>query len=121
MKPVHKIKETVEHSPIILPLGWDKVNMNSWVNKRTGLAVILTVEEHSIGGNWLHVSVSRQTRIPTYQDMCLVKELFIGRESKAIQIFAPESEHVNHNPNVLHLWARIEGNSLPDFRIEGTL
>lgn len=53
---------------------------------------------------WDHVSVSRYDRCPDWDDMARVKDLFWLPEETAIQIHPPESEYVNHHPNVLHLW-----------------
>ena len=52
---------------------------------------------------WLHVSLSRANRMPSYQDMCDVKSLFIGPDRKAHQVFAEESQHVNIHAYCLHL------------------
>lgn len=65
---------------------------------------------------WMHVSVSRPTRLPSYSDMTRVKGLFIGLERVAYTVLAPANDHVNIHSNCLHLWAPMEGEPpLPDF------
>lgn len=65
---------------------------------------------------WMHVSVSRSTRLPSYSDMTRVKELFVGIDRVAYTVLAPANKHVNIHPNCLHLWAVIDGDDpLPDF------
>lgn len=62
----------------------------------------------SNGGGWDHVSVSvednRTTRIPTWDELCWIKDLFWEDEEEVIQYHPKKSEYVNNHPNVLHLW-----------------
>lgn len=64
---------------------------------------------------WLHVSFSRKDRIPTYEEMCEVKEIFVGAEKTAYHVFPPRSKHVNIHANCIHLWHCIDGDPLPEF------
>lgn len=48
--------------------------------------------------------------------MVRVKDLFIGAEREALQVFPPRAQHVNDHPRCLHLWHRIEGPVMPDLR-----
>lgn len=86
-----------------------------------GFSVILSVLKYSDGKNWAHLSVAGRVGLPSYRTICEMKEIFIGRDKKAISILAPESEHVNVHPNCLHLWHCIDGDGLPDFRICGMI
>lgn len=60
----------------------------------------------SWGGGWDHVSVAplKANKIPTWEMMCKVKDIFFKPEEAVIQIHPPESEYVNNKPNCLHLW-----------------
>lgn len=65
----------------------------------------------SNGEGWEHVSVSirdrkgnQANRIPTWYDMCEVKDSFWGPEDAVIQIHPRKSEYVNNHEFVLHLW-----------------
>lgn len=58
----------------------------------------------SDGEGWEHVSVSRDDRPPTWDEMCQVKALFWGEEDCVVQYHPPRSEYVNVHPNCLHLW-----------------
>jgi hypothetical protein len=64
---------------------------------------------------WLHVSVARQNRMPSYKDLAEVKELFIGPAYQTIQVFPPETNRVNLHPYALHLWTCLQDDGLPDF------
>ena len=56
------------------------------------------------GEPWDHVSVSRIDKVPTWEEMCYVKELFFDDTECVIQYHPPKSVYVNNHPNVLHLW-----------------
>jgi hypothetical protein len=59
----------------------------------------------SDGGFWEHVSVSKQYECPTWDEMCMVKELFWNDpEDFAIQYHPPKSKYVNNHDYCLHLW-----------------
>ena len=60
----------------------------------------------SWGGGWDHVSVAprKLNKVPTWDDMCAIKELFFKDDEAVIEIHPPKSEYVNNMPNCLHLW-----------------
>ena len=60
----------------------------------------------SWGGGWDHVSVApvRRNKLPTWDQMCKVKEIFFRDDEAVIQIHPPEAEYVNNMSNCLHLW-----------------
>ncbi len=66
----------------------------------------------SDGGGWEHVSVSLNTRTPTWEEMCRIKDLFWGDEDRVVQFHPPRSEYVNNHPHCLHLW-RPTGVTMP--------
>ena len=53
-----------------------------------------------------HVSVSPQKRynVPTWNDMCTLKDIFFDDEEEAYQIHPKKSQYVNGVENCLHLW-----------------
>ena len=55
---------------------------------------------------WEHVSVSLPNRIPTWTEMCFVKELFWDDSETVLQFHPPKSEYVNDMPFCLHLWKK---------------
>lgn len=62
----------------------------------------------SSGMGWDHVSVraieSGTERTPTWDEMCLIKDLFWDADDCVVQFHPPRSEYVDEHPNVLHLW-----------------
>ena len=60
-----------------------------------------------------HVSVapSRIYKVPTWKDMCYVKELFGEEDEEVYQIHPKKADYVNIKENCLHLW-RVTGHEL---------
>lgn len=60
----------------------------------------------STGAGWNHVSVSpmKRSMMPSWDDMCRLKDIFFHDEEAVIQVHPPKAEYVNMMPNCLHLW-----------------
>ena len=87
----------------------------AWLNKSQGLCVIDSISMELDKKAWRHVSVSRKSKIPSYEDLKLVHKLFIGEENTALHIFPKASKHVNIHKFCLHLWFCLDGDVTPDF------
>lgn len=94
----------------------ETANGAAWKHRRNGLVVLASGAVELDDKRWIHVSFSRKDRMPSYDDTCLIKRVFIGEERKAIQVFPPRSEHFNLHKYCLHLWHCLDGDGLPDFR-----
>ena len=66
----------------------------------------------SDGGDWEHVSVSMQGRCPTWQIMCMVKDLFWADDEVVIQYHPAKKDYVNSHEFCLHMWKPV-GIKLP--------
>ncbi len=109
-------------APRVLPPGWvatqegiDGTLYDAIDGPDTGLRVIASACLEEDGKWWLHVSASRQARIPDWEDLRRVKDIFIGRNVAAIQVLPKQTSYVNINPFVLHLWHCLDEDPLPDF------
>lgn len=63
---------------------------------------------------WEHVSISLVNdpfKLPTWREMCIVKELFWDDTECVVQFHPPKADHVNDR-EVLHLW-RWNGGEFP--------
>ena len=60
----------------------------------------------STGAGWEHVSVApyRKNITPSWDDMCMIKDIFFNDDEAVIQIHPPRAEYVNLKENCLHLW-----------------
>ena len=80
------------------------------------LHVIESIRREQDRRRWLHVSISRKGSLPTWDDLHVLKAVWIGKERTAIQVFPPEQQYVNFHPHCLHLFACLETKPvLPDF------
>jgi hypothetical protein len=63
----------------------------------------------SSGAGWDHVSVSvrGEKRLPTWNEMHYIKQLFFYDHEAVMQLHPPASDYVN-NAEVLHLWRPLE-------------
>lgn len=78
------------------------------------LLVFLSCAIENDGRAWLHLSVSHAARIPTWGELGIVKDAFLG-DREAYQVMPPRSRYVNLHPHVLNVFALLEGEALPDF------
>jgi hypothetical protein len=93
----------------------------SYKHIHKSLYVICSARAEADGKRWAHVSCSYRNKLPSWEEMRLVKDTFIGRDKKAIIVLPPEAEHVNIHPYVMHLWHCLDEDPLPDFRINGQI
>lgn len=74
-----------------------------------GTLKVLMIATDELG--WEHVSVTINSqgkdRMPSWNEMCLIKDLFWDKEDCVVQFHPPESEYVNNHPYCLHLWRKI--------------
>ena len=70
-------------------------------------------------GGLEHVSVSpkRKSIIPSWPDMCKVKDIFFEEEETVVQIHPAKSQYIHgvgigkdRRENALHLWRPVDGN-----------
>jgi len=72
-------------------------------NGRKGSFVMGRDEE-----GWEHVSVQLYHKLPTWEEMCEVKEIFWEDEEEAVQIHPKKSEYINMT-EALHIWRPKDG------------
>ena len=77
--------------------------------------VILSESIELDGKRWLHLSASYRGRLPEYNELKQIKNIFIGKDKKAIQVFPEENKNINIHEFCLHLWHCVDGDGLPDF------
>jgi hypothetical protein len=66
----------------------------------------------SNSGGWDHVSVSLETRCPTWEEMCVIKDICFHEHEVAMQLHPAKADHINVHPFVLHMW-RPQGAAIP--------
>ena len=85
--------------------------------------IMCTDSVEADGKTWRHASISRRdNKIPTFEDLKILKDFAIGDDLIAYQVFPPKAEYFTIEKNqVLHLWAPLEGRVTPDFRHYGAI
>lgn len=96
---------------------WDtpRVWGNGWaMNHARGDGRIIVTSAFCGDTEWIHASMSRKDRVPSYDDLkSLHRAAFPGW---AYSVWPPASEHVNLHEYVLHLFGPTDGLArLPDF------
>lgn len=86
--------------------------MRAW--EYNGLYIIASAGEYEDGKEWLHVSVSRKSRVPSYDELTRIKREFIGEDKKAVFVLPEKENHVNIHSYCLHLFYSAQ-NPLPEF------
>lgn len=73
------------------------------------ITVIETIEPKSDGKNWLHVSVAKpnQRKVPSWDDIQVLKNCFIGEHREAYMVFPTKERYVNFF-DVLHLFCCLD-------------
>jgi len=84
----------------IVHLGADG-GMGKLMLNKTKVSVIW-----SNGGGWEHVSISpyKKNYLPSWEDMCVLKDLFFRDDEVVVQYHPAKTEYVNNMKNCLHLW-----------------
>ena len=84
-------------------------------------SVIVTQADHD-GAEWIHASIARERFMPSYDELCCLKQGVFGPDRFAYQVFPPASQHVNIHERALHLWGRADGKpALPEFGASGSI
>lgn len=113
-----------EHLPRVLHGSWREVERRldgaAYRHVSDPWTVILSTElhPHPYTGKeelWLHCSTARADRLPTWPELVEVRDLFLGRNTTALQVVPSHAEYVNVHPNCLHLWVPIGRRVTPDF------
>jgi len=58
---------------------------------------------------WLHVSLSRADRLPSWAELSKVKEEFIGEHTAAYHVIPSKADHINLHSFCMHLWSPLDG------------
>lgn len=84
-------------------------------DKRAPIRAIATVDlmDRWNAGAWLHLSVSRPNRLPTWGDLVVAREELGYGARVFVQLLPPVTHWLNVGGFVLHLFHRIDGDTVP--------
>lgn len=75
--------------------------------------IIIKGEKYKVvasnGRGWEHVSISpaNSHKIPSWNVMCILKDMFFNEEEVVMQLHPKKSEYINNMNTCLHLWKPI--------------
>lgn len=75
---------------------YDKIN-NKWLN---------FIFSHQLG--WEHLSVSMLSKTPNWEQMCMMKDIFWGKDEACVEYHPKEEDYVNNHKHCLHIWKPTE-------------
>jgi len=98
MKSIEELRETPHL--LVRESAWDGGKGYIEFGKLRGSVI------WSHGAGWEHVSVNPYKRnyMPTWEDMCRLKDMFFRDDEVAIQIHPAKDQYVNNLEHCLHLW-----------------
>lgn len=74
--------------------------------------VLADIEKHYSFGWVEHISISpldrKRKTVPTWKEMCAIKDMFFHDEEECFQYFPKKSEYVNIHSTCMHLWRYID-------------
>ena len=84
-------------------------NNGIFVIRLSNRSTAMTIASDGMG--WEHVSVhiisDGKERLPSWSEMCKIKDMFWSEEDCIIQYHPARSEYVNNHKYTLHLWRPI--------------
>lgn len=96
MKGIKEIRE--DNRVIVKTVAEDGIN--GWVTMKGKTFRFVA----SFGGGWDHVSVSLQKRCPTWEEMCIIKDIFFRENECCVEYHPAKMDYVNLHPYCLHIW-----------------
>lgn len=61
----------------------------------------------SYSGGWEHLSISKPTQTPSWDDMCAAKNMFWDEDECCVEYHPAKKDYVNLHPYCLHIWKPI--------------
>ena len=66
----------------------------------------------SWNNGWEHLSVSTQYKTPTWDEMCMFKDIFFREDEACVEYHPRKDDYVNLHKHCLHIWKPLK-KSLP--------
>lgn len=106
-----KSQEEIRNNPRVIVRETGEDGGNGWIKLGNSYAESAAVV-WSFGAGWDHVSISFPRRCPTWEEMCLAKDVFFREDEVCVQYHPRKAEYVNMHRFCLHIW-KPQGVELP--------
>lgn len=117
--PKHPLWRRAAGSPFRLEPN--AVDLGAWSrqdNDRNPLRALVSIDlydaHESRAGHWLHISVSRRNRLPTWGDLVLVRDELGYGDRCFVQLLPPRRAWLNIHSYCLHLVHRLDAPTVPE-------
>ena len=112
-----KIRDYLENRKI--PPGWTIVEEIDeaimWRKEKAKMTVMASVAREQDDRVWIHLSMSHDNRMPTYEELYYLKRHWGGDDYKCIMVLPSRDEHVSLHQYCMHLFRCVDEDPLPDF------
>lgn len=71
---------------------------------KPGSKYFLCIASNGMGWDHVSVSIPGESRCPTWEEMCYIKDQFFNKNEVVIQYHPAEKDYVNDHEFCLHLW-----------------
>lgn len=118
MTPSGQIAWIVPFLKVPPPAGWHLISKaidGNCYGREDRISVIVSGDRALDGKRWIHISLARPNKMPTWDEYRDVGRLFLWEEAWAYQVIAPKGRYINQHPYCLHMFACVDGPQLPDF------
>ena len=86
------------------PPNSGNIPFRAWTHGLAGLNVFRSLSKAG-GEDWIHISVARRDRMPTWQELSKVRLEFLGEEIEAYHVIPRKEDYINIHAFCLHIWA----------------
>lgn len=91
--------------PVLFDEKTGKFVINAWARVQKNKSALWASVIASNDENGMeHASVAFKDRCPTWEEMCIVKDIFWREDEACIQLHPMKSEYVNFHETCLHIW-----------------
>ena len=104
------LKEKVQADPI----NRERFSGSGWIvfnPKRVSESARVIFGSNENG--WEHISVSFARRDPTWEEMCVAKDVFWRDDEECVQFHPKKSQYINISSHCLHIWRHKDGMDVP--------
>jgi len=129
-RPIHDQPDVPDYTPLKpKPTRWFEVqaprvitmvpqvlSLGAYVrreNQRSPLRALVTVDFYGADGDWLHLSISRSSRLPTWADLCAARDELGYADRTLCKLLPPATHWLNVHEYTLHLFCRLDGETVP--------
>lgn len=99
MKSIEEIKKTPN---LVIEAEADNDGMGGRYYDKTTGKWLNFIFSYQLG--WEHLSVSMPSKTPSWDQMCMMKDIFWREDEVCVEYHPKKSDYVNNHSHCLHIW-----------------